>query len=184
MATQHAAGISRRRLMAVGAGSAALAGVTLGSNLAAAQDAATPVAGDGTMPTLALTIDGAMRVVQAALAKATEIGVPTVVVVVDAAGMMKAMARMDGTPLSSVDLATDKAFTAASFHGPTDQLGPAMSADPATMASILKAPGITLLGGGVPLMAGDVLVGAVGCSGGTPDQDVECANAGAAALAG
>ena len=96
--------------------------------------------------------------------------------------MLKAMARMDGTPLSSLDLATDKAFTAASFHGPTDQLGPAMSADPVVMASILKSPGITLLPGGVPLMAGDVLVGAVGCSGGSTDQDVECANAGAAAL--
>jgi uncharacterized protein GlcG (DUF336 family) len=180
MATQHAAGISRRRLMAVGAGSAALAGVAAGSSFAAAQDAATPAAADGTVSTLALTVEGAMGVVHAAMAKAAEIGVPTVVV--DAAGKQKVMARMDGTPLSSLDLANDKAFTAASFHGPTEQLGPAVSADAATMASILKAPGVTLLPGGVPLMAGDVLVGAVGCSGGTPDQDVECANAGVAAL--
>lgn len=182
MMTQQSTSLSRRRLMAAGAGSAALAGMAFGSNLAAAQDAATPAAGDGTISTLALTVEGAMSVVQAALAKATEIGVPTVVVVLDASGIMKAMARMDGTPLSSNDLAHDKAFTAASFHGPTDQLGPALSADAATMASILKAPGITLLPGGVPLMAGDVQVGAVGCSGGSPDQDVECANAGAAAL--
>ncbi len=180
MASQHA-GMTRRRLMTVGAGSAALAGVALGSNLAAAQDA-TPTASGGTVATLALTADGAMSVVHAAMAKAAELGAPTVVVVVDAAGMMKTMARMDGTPLSSLDLATDKAFTAASFHGPTEQLGPALSADPVAMASLLKAPGVTLLPGGVPLMAGDVLVGAVGCSGGTPDQDVECANAGAAAL--
>lgn len=184
MATQHAAGISRRRLMAVGAGSAALAGVAVGSNFVAAQDAATPAACGGAASTLAITVDGAMSVVHAAMAKATEIGVPTVVVVVDAAGMTKAMARMDGTPLSSPDLATDKAFTAASFHAPTDQFGTAVSADPVTMASLLKVPGVTLLGGGVPLMAGDVLVGAVGCSGGTAEQDLECANAGAAALAG
>jgi glc operon protein GlcG len=182
MANPNSTGMSRRRLMTVGAGSAALAGVAMGSNFVAAQDA-TPAAGGGTASTLALTIDGAMAIVNAAMAKATEIGVPTVVAVVDSAGTIKALARMDGTPNSSIDLATDKAFTAASFHAATDQFGPAVAADPVTLASILKAPGITLLPGGVPLMVGDVLVGAVGCSGGTGDQDVECANAGAAALA-
>jgi uncharacterized protein GlcG (DUF336 family) len=184
MTTKRPTEMSRRRLMTVGAGSAALAGVALSSNIVAAQDAATPTTGSGTISTLALTRDGAMNVVQAAMAKATEIGVPTVAVVVDAAGMPKAMARMDGTPLSSLELATDKAFTAASFHGTTEQFGSAVSADPATMASLLKAPGVTLLPGGVPLMVGDVLVGAIGCSGGSGDQDVECANAGAAALGG
>lgn len=183
MGTQDTVSMTRRRLMAAGAGAAALVGVAAGSNLVAAQDAATPAAGGGTASTLVITVDGAWAVVQAAMAKATEIGVPTVAVVVDSAGTMKAMARMDGTPISSLDLATSKAFTAASFHAPTDQLGPAMSADPVIMASLLKSPGVTLLPGGTPLLVDGVLVGAVGCSGGTGDQDVECANAGAAALA-
>jgi len=121
-------------------------------------------------------------VLQAAWDKAKEIGVPEVIAVVDAAGDLKAFARMDGTFNTSIDLAMDKAFTAASFHAPTAQFGQAVGADATTMASILKQPHITLLPGGVPLMSDQTVIGAIGCSGGSGDQDVECAEAGVAAL--
>jgi glc operon protein GlcG len=174
-------GITRRKAIrgAAGLGIGAAALISLNS-MASAQDA-TPTTGNiGSVPTL--TVDGAITVLQAAMAKAKSIGVPEVVAVVDAAGDLKAFARMDGSFNTSIDLAIDKAFTAASFHAPTDQFAKAVSADAATMASILKEPHISLLPGGIPLMSGQTVVGAIGCSGGSGDQDVACSQAGVEAL--
>jgi uncharacterized protein GlcG (DUF336 family) len=123
-----------------------------------------------------------MAVVQGALAKAQEINVPEVIAVVDIAGNLKAFARMDGSPNTSIDIAIDKAFTSASFHAPTDQFAQNVSGDATVMASILKEPHITLLPGGYPIMSGQALVGAVGCSGGSGEQDQQCSQAGLAAL--
>jgi len=157
------------------------AGVAAVQSVASAQSA-TPAAGGGIGQTATLTMEGALTVMNAALAKAQEIGVPEVVAVVDAAGDLKAFIRMDGTPNSSIDLAMDKAYTSASFHAPTDQFAKGVSANAATMASLLKAPHVTLLGGGYPIMAGDVVIGAVGCSGGSQEQDMQCSQAGLASL--
>lgn len=144
--------------------------------------AATPAAGAPSRMVPVLTGDGAPAAMQATLGKACEIDVPEVVAVVDAAGNLMAFARMEGTPNTSVDLAIDKAFTAASFHAPTDQLSRAVARDAATVASLLKEPPVTLLPGGVPLVVGKVVIGAIGRSGGTGDQDVQCAQTGVAAL--
>ena len=164
------------------------AGVALGAaGLAAVGSAvnaqsATPTAGVGVAQVPVLTVEGAMTVLQAALAKAQEIAVPEVIAVVDAAGDVKALIRMDGAPKASIDIAMDKAYTSASFHVPTDQFATAVSADPVIMASILKAPHITLLPGGYPLTSGETVIGAIGVSGGSGEQDQECAQAGVAAL--
>jgi uncharacterized protein GlcG (DUF336 family) len=171
-----------RRTALRGAAGLALGAAGVAIAASASAQSATPAAGAPTGQTVTLTAEGAHAVMQAAWAKAQEIGVPEVVAVVDAAGDLKAFIRMDGTPNSSLDLAMDKAFTAASFHAPTDQLAKGVGSDPATMASILKAPHVTLLGGGVPLMSGQNVIGAVGCSGGSADQDIQCAQAGVRAL--
>ena len=162
------------------------AGMTVGvvaatAATASAQDA-TPSAGSGVMPGLTLTVEGALTVLNAALEEARSLGVPEVIAVVDAAGDLKAFARMDGTFNTSIDLAMDKAFTAASFHTPTDQFAESVSADAVTMASLLNEPHISLLPGGIPLMSGQTVIGAVGCSGGSGEQDVQCAQAGVGAL--
>jgi glc operon protein GlcG len=174
--------VTRRNALRGAAGIAlGAAGAGVIASAVSAQSA-TPVAGASVGQTATLTTAGAMTVLQAALAKAQELGVPEVVAVLDAAGVLKAFIRMDGAPNSSNDLAFDKAFTAASFHAPTDQFGKNVSADPAVMASLLKAPHITLLGGGYPISAGDVVIGGIGCSGGSQEQDMQCAQAGLAAL--
>jgi uncharacterized protein GlcG (DUF336 family) len=176
-----------RRATLRGVAGIALGGVAVNAvtQTTGAQEA-TPSAFTGgataTTQVTVLTTEGAMAVLQAALAKAKEIGVPEVIAVLDADGIMKAYVRMNGSLNSSIDFAFDKAFTAASFHTPTDQFAKAVSGDPATMASLLKAPHVILLGGGVPLMSGDTLVGAIGCSGGSVEQDIECAQAGVSAL--
>lgn len=174
--------VTRRTALRGAAGLAlGAAGVAMAAGHVSAQSA-TPTAGGSTMQMPVLTTAGALAAMNAAVDKASGIGVAEVVAVVDAAGMLVAFARMDGAPLSSTDLAIDKAFTAASFHAPTDQLAKALGGDAATMASILKAPRVILLGGGVPLMSGQTVIGAIGCSGGNVAQDMVCAQAGVAAL--
>lgn len=158
-----------------------VAGLAVAGAAASAQSA-TPSAGAQMTQMPALTVDGALAVMQAALAKAREIGVPEVVAVVDAAGNLKAFARMDGSPNSSIVIAQDKAFTSASFHAPTDQLAKGFAMDAASLGSFLKLPHISLLAGGYPIMSGQTVIGAVGCSGGTGAQDQQCSQAGLAAL--
>jgi len=127
----------------------------------------------------------AKEVLQAAEAKAAEIGIPVVIVVVDDAGDLKAMLRMDGTPKVAIQWAIDKAITAASFRAPTHALAQAMEGAPSSaIASVMAQPHATLAPAGYPLVIDGMVTGAIGASGGTPEQDQVVAQAGAAALGG
>jgi glc operon protein GlcG len=133
-----------------------------------------------------LTTDGAKAVLAAAERRAIEIKVPMNIAVVDDGGYLLAFLRMDGAKLSSVRIAIVKAHSAAIRRKPT---GPSLSDDkPNAMLSIALAVGSgakqTPIRGGVPLMVGDEVIGAIGASNGTEDEDVDVARAGAAALAG
>ena len=130
-----------------------------------------------------LTLDDARRVVDAALAKAADTGVPSNVAVVDAGGNLSAFARMDGAWLGSISIAQDKAFTARAFDMTTEQLG-SMSQDGQPLNGIASTNGgrVVIFAGGVPLVRDGEVVGAVGSSGGTPPQDAVVAQAGADAL--
>lgn len=148
----------------------------------AAQDAASPAAGGPTKPYL--TLESAQTAVDAALAKAEEIGVPQNVIVLDDGGTMKAFARQDGAILGSVTIATDKATTAVSFGAPTHELASGLGQDPVMLASFTSLPHIVLIPGGYPIMMNGALVGAIGVSGGSAEQDQQCAEAGLAAISG
>lgn len=123
------------------------------------------------------------RMIEAGIRHAATIGVPMVLVVADAAGQLVELRRMDGALLVSVDLAPRKAHTAAAVRMPTSEL--ARLAQPAAPLFGIAAnmPGLTLVGGGLPLLRGGAVVGAVGVSGGAVEQDVAVAEAMAAALA-
>jgi glc operon protein GlcG len=126
---------------------------------------------------------GARAVLRAAEAKAAEIGVPVVITVVDHSGNLKAFLRMDGTPPGAIPWSIEKAMTAASFRTPTHVLDQAMQDAPASAtASFIAQPHATLAPGGFPLAVDAVVVGAIGASGGSPDQDQLVAEAGVAAL--
>jgi len=130
-----------------------------------------------------LSAAAAMNVLLAARAKAAEIGVPVVLSVVDDGGNLKAFLRMDETPLGAVQWSIDKALTAASFRTPTHVLDAAMQELPSSvLGSFLAQPHATLAPAGFPLAIGDVVVGAIGASGGNPQQDQTVAEAGVAAL--
>lgn len=130
-----------------------------------------------------LSAQGAMSVLDAAHRKAAEMGVPVVICVVDASGDLQAFVRMDGTPRGAVQWSIDKAVTAASFRAPTQALGEAMQAAPApALASFIAQPHVTLAPAGIPLVFDGEVVGAIGASGGSPEQDQAIAEAGVSGL--
>ena len=123
----------------------------------------------------------ASRLIAAAKAKADEIGKPMVIAVVDQAGNLKEFLRMDGAPLLSIEIAENKAYTAAAFGIPTSAWFDMIKDDPPLLHNMLKTPRLVVIGGGLPIELGGI-AGAVGVSGGSYEQDVLVAEAGVSAL--
>ena len=112
-------------------------------------------------------------------------GVPAIIAVVDAGVHLKAFTRMDGAVLGSIDIALKKARTAALFQTNSEAVWEYCKPGAPAPALELTNGGLAPFGGGVPLRDGHGrLVGAVGVSGGAVAQDLEIAEAAAAALAG
>jgi uncharacterized protein GlcG (DUF336 family) len=130
-----------------------------------------------------ISSDTAHRVIEAAERKARDIGQPMVIAIVDEGGVLKGFSRMDGAALLSVQVAQDKAYTAAGFGLGTDQWHDFIKNDPPLAAG--AAAGIARLvifGGGFPIKVGGQVVGGIGVSGGHYTQDMEVARAGLGAL--
>lgn len=124
----------------------------------------------------------AQAVITAALTRADQISVPVAVVVLDRSGRLVASARMDAAPLMAVDMATGKAYTAAGMGAPTEVWDQATADNPGFGGAITSIPGFTPFGGGKPITVDGELIGAVGISGGTVDQDVQIAESALSAL--
>ena len=105
---------------------------------------------------------------------------PVNIAVVDLAGGLLAFVRLDGAPLLSGSIAQDKAYTVAAFSGvPTHAWFGLIEAEPALREGIVHRDRLVIFAGGVPVTVDGKLVGAVGVSGGTAEQDREIAEAGA-----
>ena len=127
----------------------------------------------------------ALKAAGAALEAANALGVPVNIALVDAAGVLAAFVRMPGAPLHSVDIAIDKAYTAASFGLPTGQWHAALAGhSPAVRDGIVLRPRFVAFGGGLPIVEGGARIGAIGVSGGSEAQDEAIARAGLEALDG
>lgn len=129
-----------------------------------------------------LTLADAKAVLDAALAKAEEIGQPMNVAVVDAGAHLVTFARQDGAILASIDIATRKARTSALLQMTTAQLGEAAQPGAPLYGVETTNGGLVVFGGGIPLERDGEVVGAVGVSAGSVEQDTEVAEAGVAAL--
>jgi glc operon protein GlcG len=125
-----------------------------------------------------LTHDGALKVIRAGMQRAEEMGVPQCIAVTDAAGRLLAFVRMDGAKFLSIRTSIRKAMTAASSREPTGS----MDQDHAVRLAFTTGGRLTNLKAGVPIVVGDEIVGAVGVSSGTGDQDLEVALAAIEAL--
>jgi len=132
------------------------------------------------LPTkLVLTLEAAKRTVAAAEAEARRNGWAVSIAVVDDSGHLLLFQRMDGSKLVAIDIAIRKARTAAYFQGPTKDLEAEVAAG---RTALLPIDGFMPLEGGVPIVAGGQMVGAIGVSGVTGAEDAQCAIAGAAAV--
>jgi len=130
-----------------------------------------------------ISLDEATRVLDAARRQAETMGLAMNIAVVDAGGRLSAFARMDGAWLGSIDIAQKKAFTARAFDLSTREL--ATLAGPGQLLYGIANTNdgdVVIFAGGVLLKRADAIIGAVGASGGQPDQDHDVACAGAAAL--
>jgi glc operon protein GlcG len=128
-----------------------------------------------------LDLASAQRIAAACQAAAGALEVAVCIAVSNRNGELLAFSRMDGAPMLSAQLAQDKAWSVASFNGmPTDDWWPILEKEPSLLHGIVKTDRLTVFGGGRPVLVDGELVGAVGVSGGTAEQDTEIAAAGAA----
>jgi uncharacterized protein GlcG (DUF336 family) len=124
-----------------------------------------------------IDIATAQKAVAAAAKKATELGLKMCIAVSDESGDLKAFARMDGAPKLSIQIAEDKAFTAASYGLATHVWWDFIKDDPPLLHGITHTPRLVVFGGGFPIVLEGEVVGAIGISGGHYKQDMECARA-------
>ncbi len=126
-----------------------------------------------------ITLDGAKKMMAAAEAEARKNNWTVCIAVVDEAGNLIAFQKIDETQVGSIDIAIGKARTAARMKRPTKALEDAIAGGRTVM---LAVDGLTPLEGGVPVTVDGKIIGAVGVSGVTSQQDAQVAAAGAAAL--
>jgi uncharacterized protein GlcG (DUF336 family) len=130
-----------------------------------------------------VTLDAALRVIAGARQKAREIDVPMNIAVVDEGENLVAFERMDGAWLGSIDIAQGKAYTARAFNMSTRDLAPlCQPGEPLFGIQASNGGRLIIFAGGIPLERGGDVLGAIGVSGGSVEQDQAVAEAGAAAF--
>jgi len=130
-----------------------------------------------------ITLEEAQRIISAAEEKAGQMGQPMNIAVMDAGRNLIAFHRMDGAWVASTDIAIDKAFTSAGRGLTTRKIGEmAQPGQPLFGINTTNGGRIVIFAGGIPLMRDGEVIGAIGVSGGTVDEDEEVAEAGVAAL--
>jgi uncharacterized protein GlcG (DUF336 family) len=133
---------------------------------------------------MAIPGDKAIQMVRSAHSQAAQLDIAVTAVVVDQSGRMIALGRMDKARPITVEIALNKAYTAASFQQPTKDL--AGVANQAWFQSlVVSSNGKVMPGGGaLPINEGGNIVGAIAVCGGTDDQDQKCAEVALAAYQG
>ncbi len=128
-----------------------------------------------------LTLDDALTLLAAAVTHARAEGIPIAAAVLDTGGMTIAAHRMDGCFPDGLALADKKAYGALNLRTATATAAEAFPA-PVQQALTTAAPRVTFLPGGIPIHRGEALIGALGVTGGTGEQDVACCAAALNAL--
>ncbi|BCS89838.1 GlcG/HbpS family heme-binding protein [Pseudodesulfovibrio sediminis] len=130
-----------------------------------------------------ITLKDAKRMIEAAKVKADELGVPMVIAVVDGGGNLMAQERQDDALIVSIELSRDKAYSAVAVKADTATIGD-LAQPGAPLFGLGRANGgrIITFGGGLPIAEDGTIIGGIGVSGGSVEEDVACATAGLNAL--
>lgn len=137
---------------------------------------------DGLLSRRALSLDLALSLLARVMEEAKARNLSLVVAVVDGAGHVLASQRMDGSALGAMRLAAGKAFTAASWATSSGEFARSTQPGGDDWGWNTTDPRIVVYAGGIPLLVDGELVGAIGASGGTAQEDEECVVAAASAL--
>jgi uncharacterized protein GlcG (DUF336 family) len=129
----------------------------------------------------AITLEQAKKVMAGAEAEAKKNNWNVVIAILDSGGNIVMLTRMDGTQFGSVEVAREKAYSAVAFRRPTKAFQDLVGQGGANLR-LLKVPGASVLEGGIPIVVGGQLVGGVGVSGVTSQQDAQIGQAGIDAL--
>ena len=128
---------------------------------------------------LKLTLEDAKKMMDGAISKAIDIGVDMDIAIVDDGGHLMLFTRMDNARITSINISIDKAFTAAAARKSTLDYGNAVrNHGPAFGIQTSHQGRFCVVGGGLPFFVESQIVGGIGCSSGTPDQDIVVAQAG------
>ena len=131
----------------------------------------------GVIKKFSISSELAQKMVDAAVAKATELGVSENVTILDDGGNLKAFSRMDGAPILCIEMAQNKAYTAL-IGVSTQDFFNFIQGDPSLLAGIPTLARMAAWGGGFPIKVGAEIIGAIGLSGApTVQNDVDCAKA-------
>ena len=128
-----------------------------------------------------ITLEQAKKVLAGAEAEAKKNSWNVVISIVDTGGQLVAMQRLDNTQFGSIDVARDKAYSAVAFRRPTKAFQDAVAQGGENLR-ILKIGGASPLEGGIPIVVDGKIIGAVGVSGVTSQQDAQIGRAGIEAL--
>ncbi|HTL29249.1 MAG TPA: heme-binding protein [Tepidisphaeraceae bacterium] len=183
--------MNRRRISMLGGGVLFLSlAIALGLGFSANSKAADAPQGGGAppqkgaaLPVKDISLDQAQKAVAAAVKKSQELHINEDIAIVDAGGNLKAFARMDNAWLGSIDIAIKKARTARYFDMPTGEIGKLSQPGGPLYQIEVSNGGLITFPGGVPLRdSTDAIIGAVGASGSTVDNDHAVAQAAVDAL--
>lgn len=126
-----------------------------------------------------LSVDDAATLIEGAERKSVELGVPQCIAVADESGNLIAFKRMDGGKVTSISIAIDKAFTGAAAKRGTHVYNElCQSGKPTFGIHVTNGGRFSIIGGGLPVVVDGEIVGGIGVSSGTAEQDVICAQAG------
>jgi uncharacterized protein GlcG (DUF336 family) len=132
---------------------------------------------------MAIPGDKAIELVRNAHKQAVQLDIAVTAVVVDQSGRMIALGRMDKARPITVEIAHNKAYTAASFQQPTQELS-GVAGQSWFQSLVVSSNGRIMPGGGaLPIVEGGAVVGAIAVAGGTEEQDQRCAEVALAAYA-
>ncbi|HHY72353.1 MAG TPA: heme-binding protein [Bacillus bacterium] len=119
----------------------------------------------------------AKQMIEAAENKAKEMGIAVNITIVDDGGNLVCFSRMDNAPLLSVGISQNKAYTAIAFGKPTGDWYPMIKDEPALLTGIVHTPNLVIFGGGFPIKVDGKMIGGIGVSGGSAEEDEKCCEA-------
>ena len=124
-----------------------------------------------------ISLELSNKLLEAAVVKGKELGMPFSIAIVDKVGNLKAFSAMDGAPVLSLEIAQNKAFSAAAYNRATHEWYDRLKDDPPLLHEIVHTERLIIFGGGYPITVNGELIGGIGVSGGHYTHDMQVCEA-------